>query len=149
MVPYRFRSPFMPAVALLCLLVAFALTIPGCQALGLSSASANPFGACKSSGQCYLAAAGTYAASQQAALTLLKDPSTPTSVKDGLKKADAAAAPVMGSLAQAYAVYRHAKADLAAGTSSPEKVAIATADLNKWLTDAGPLIANLSKLAGS
>ena len=122
--------------------------LPACALFGQSKAPANPFAVCKSVGQCYLAAAGTYNASQKAALELLASPTTPDSVKAALRAADEAATPQVENLSAAYRVYRHAKADLAAGTGSADKVSIATADVNKWLTEAGPLILKLSALAG-
>jgi hypothetical protein len=131
------------------LLTLATLAIPGCALFDKTAPSANPFAACKSVGQCYLATAGTYSASQQAALELLQNPDTPGVVKENLQRADREAEPVYEQLSQAYRVYRHAKADLAAGAGSADKVAIATADLQKWLTEAGPLVLKLSALAGS
>jgi hypothetical protein len=139
------RSPVRRLVVLLLLCCAVA----SCQLFsGSGAAPSNPFAACKSPGQCYLATAGTFNASQQAALQLIGDPQTPAAVREALRQADAKAEPVYEQLSSAYRAYRHAKTDLAAGLTTNDKLVIATADLNRWLTEAGPLVFTLSGLAG-
>lgn len=118
--------------------------------------SVNAFAQCKSVGQCYLATTGTYNSSQLAAIELLHNPDTPQAVKDAIKKADAAATPVIEDLSKAYTLYRNVKADLntcapddaACKSDSIDKILAATANVQKWLTEAGPLVTDLLNLAG-
>lgn len=134
-------------------LAVVALSASSCQT---TAESTNAFAQCKSVGQCYLATVGTYNAAQNAALEVLQNQDTPPSVRDALKKADGAAAPVVAELSKSYTLYKHVKADLNTCAASDTvcqndvntKILAATTNVNKWLTEASPLVTDLLKLAG-
>lgn len=86
---------------------------------------------------------GTFVVWEEQAALLSQDPATPPSVKSALAKADAAAKPLADHLLDAVKVYENVSAQLAAGTTTAEKVAIATADLQSWLNEATPAITGL------
>lgn len=129
-----------------------ALSASSCQT---TATAVNPFAQCKTPGQCYLAITGTVKASADALVEVKANPDTPPSVKDAIKKAGAAAAPVMDKGSQVYALYRHVKADLntCAADDGPckadanQKIANATANMAKWVTEATPLANDLLALA--
>lgn len=149
------RRLYSPIVALAMLVVLSACT--SCATQNAAVAKANPFAFCKTVGQCYLAGTGTYKASQDAAIEILNNPDTPTGVADAIRKADAAATPVVHKGLPVYMLYKHVKADLAkcpaddapCKTDANTRLVEATTHLQEWLTEATPLINDLlGKVAG-
>lgn len=136
--------------------LALAWTLSACSGCATQTAVSNPFAQCHSVGECYLATVGTYNAAQNAALEILQNPDTPPSVKDAVKAADGKATPVIQELSKSYTLYKHVKTDLTTCAGSDTacqndvngKLIAATANVNKWLTEASPLVADLLKLAG-
>lgn len=138
-------------------LFAFVLSAcSGCASTKASLAAANPFLQCHSVGQCYLATEGTYNRSQKAAIEVLHNPDTPPAVRDAIKRADAKAVPVIFELSDAYTLYVHVKADLNACATDDapckadanQKLINATVNLQKWITEATPLVNDLLALTG-
>lgn len=93
-------------------------------------------------GLCGFATYGTFVVFQRLALGVATD-AGPGDVRNKLIAAEDAAKGPADSLLAAVVNYEQVRADLAAGTSTQEKVAIATANLQMWLTNAKPLIDDL------
>lgn len=86
---------------------------------------------------------GTFVVFEEQAAQLAKDPATPAAVKTALAQADNAAKPFADHLLDAVKVYENVSAQLAAGTTTAEKLSIATADLQSWLNEATPVVTSL------
>ena len=101
------------ALALACVLAA----LPACSSLGVRTE--NPFVAAKTIDQEAYALIGTYAATLEEATDIVRDPSTPASVKKALAKAEAVATPLVETVEIATVAYLKAKADTASLTGAP------------------------------
>lgn len=63
--------------------------------------------------------------------------------RDAIISADEKAKPVADNLDKALDKVIEIRAAIAAGTSTPEQLTIALTNLDKWVTEAGPLVSNL------
>lgn len=98
--------------------------------------------------RCAMAVADLYAVYQQRGLEIVQDTSTPAEVREAIKTADAAATPVMRELLASTRVYLQVKADLAAGTTTEDKVVIANEQLEQWVQLALPRVTALINAFG-
>ncbi len=98
--------------------------------------------------RCAKGIAEVYDVYQRRAEDLVTNLTTPAEVKQAIKTADAAASPVVAAVLGATKEYVIIRAQLAAGQTSDEKLAIANANLEAWVTQALPLIDNLVKAVG-
>lgn len=119
------RSP--AAVGLLAL--AMALLLSGC---GLTS----PFETAENSEQRYVAASGTYEIVLESARNIAANPSTPIEVVRAIDDTQKNATAVFDSLDAAFLDYLAIKAELDAGESTEEKLAIATLNVDRWIDQA-------------
>src|SRR5262245_13950766 len=112
---------FLRALALACVLV----VLPACTSLGVKTES--PFVAAKTIDQEAYALIGTYAATLEEATDIVRDPSTPASVKKALAKAEAVATPLVETVEIAIVAYLKAKAGTASLSGAPAPTRAAAA----------------------
>ena len=117
---------------LLLLLTALA----GCQ-------SANPIAAAETPEQRAYAAYGTFVIAQETAADLVEDTSIPRGVKLRIIAAEERAKPVADSLLDAYMGFLIIKAEFEAGETSEQRFLSATRELDDWVTQLAPLVAEL------
>lgn len=86
----------------------------------------------------------SYVIVAERAATIAESETTPVSVKRVLVNLHDTAEPVVKRLRPAADEYVKVKAALAAGTSTPEKVAIALTELNRIIGDAAPAVNSLA-----
>jgi len=120
--------------------VAALVTLHGCVA--------NPLAAAKTIDQKAYALYGTFMAFEEVGATIVQAPAVPEVVKAAIRKADRIAKPVADSLLSALKQYVVIQQQLAVGATTNDKLAIATANLEKWVRDAEPLIQDLVKAVG-
>jgi hypothetical protein len=118
-------------------------------ATALSACTANPISAAQTPDQKAYALYGTFVVFEEQAASLIRNVSTPDSVKTVIRKADMAAKPVVEDLLSAARQYLQVQTQLKTGATTADKLQIATANLQKWVTDATPLIADLVLAVGS
>ena len=131
-------------------LASFALMGAACNRVQ----EANPVGAaCKDLSEnlavCGYATYGTFVIFEELGAKTAKEAGVSQTVREAIIDADEVAKPVADSLYNALQLYETARAELAAGRTSEEKFAIATANLNRWITEAAPLVADLVKAVNS
>jgi len=141
MTPTKFFAP----LAVL-LIAAFALTGAACNRIQ----EANPVAAaCKDLSEhlavCGYATYGTFVIFEELGATAAKEPGVAQGVRSAIIRADEVAKPVADNLYDALRMYEKVRAELAAGTSTTEMLEVATMNLNRWITEAAPLVANLVK----
>lgn len=90
--------------------------------------------------RCVKGIAETWETYQRRAEAIAVDPLTPADVKRGVQEAEAASRPVIVDMLRAGAFYAKVKADLAAGKTEAEQLAIANAKLEDWVAQALPLV---------
>jgi hypothetical protein len=118
-------------------------------AVGLISAcQSNPLSAAQSPDQKAYALYGTFVVFEEQAAVLVRSPSTPAEVKSAIRKADAVAKPVVDNLLGAARQYVSIQMQLKSGATSADRLQIATANLQKWVADATPLINSLVSAVG-
>ena len=117
---------------LLLLLTALA----GCQ-------SANPMRAAETPEQRAYAAYGTFVIAQETAADLVEDASIPDGVRLRIIQAEERAKPVADSLLDAYTEFLIVKAEFDAGDTSESRLVIAANNLDDWVTQLAPLVAEL------
>lgn len=115
--------------------VALLIVLQGC--------ANNPITAAKTIDQKAYALYGTFVVFEEQAVAIVVSPATPSTVKDAIRKADNIAKPVADGLLVAVRQYLVVQRQLAAGTTTNDKLAIATANLEKWVTQGEPAIRNL------
>jgi hypothetical protein len=91
---------------------------------------------------------GTFVAIEEQASVLVQSTATPIDVKIAIRKADSAVKPVADALLAASREYLRIKAEVAAGQTSADKLALATVNLERWVKEATPLINNLIAAVG-
>ena len=116
------------------LLWLFALA--GCQ-------SANPIGAAETSEQRAYAAYGTFVIAQETAADLVEQQNIPRGVRLRIIQAEERAKPVADSLLDAYTEFLIVKAEFDAGDTSEQRLIVASNNLDGWITQLAPLIAEL------
>jgi hypothetical protein len=89
---------------------------------------------------------GSYVIVAERAATIAENPSTPASVKRTLVSLHEAASPLVKKLRPAADEYTALKAAAATGSTTPEKIAAALAELNRAIGDAAPAV---NQLAGA
>jgi len=92
---------------------------------------------------CGYATYGSFTIFEEQGLKIAADPALPQSARDAIIAADEVAKPVADSLYDALLQYESISAEVAAGVTTQDKLVIATANLNQWVTEAAPLIRNL------
>lgn len=130
---YGVKLKYLAAMVALC----FALvSLEGCGA-------ANPVKAAQTVDQKAYAIYGEFTvAEEQAAIFVHSADATPE-FKSAIKSADAAAKPVVDAMLAAVLEVTAIRAQLSEGATTEAKLAIATANLQKWVDDAVPLVAAL------
>jgi hypothetical protein len=119
------------------LLVVLAVsTLSACTSLGVTAA--------KTAEQRAAALLGDFTIYQRASLLIAEDPTVLPEVRRAVADAAIKAKPVADQLDEALRQYRAVSGALAAGQTTDEKVAIAAANLNRWIVELTPLIRNLS-----
>lgn len=124
----------------------FALNGAACQRIE----RANPVAAAcedlrKNLALCGYATYGTFVIFEELGVKTAADPGIPAGVREAIVRADEAAKPVADNLYDSLRLYEQIRSEIAAGTSSSDKLEIATSSLNRWITEAAPLVANLVK----
>lgn len=114
----------------------------------VSACQTNPVAHAQTIDQKAYALYGTFVVFEEQAAVIIRQPSVPGDVRGAIRKADAAAKPVADKLVDAAHQYTVIKIELEAGTNSNEKMIIATANLEKWIHDAQPLIEELVRSVG-
>lgn len=108
--------------------------------LGAGCASLNPVKAASTSEQKAYALYGSFVIFEEQAAKLYQSPTASARVKAALKAADAAAKPVADKLLDATQAVLAIKVEIAAGTSTTDKLVIALQNLDRYITEAGPKI---------
>lgn len=106
----------------------------------LASCAVNPLKTAETTEQQAYAALGTFVIFQERAAAVVADPSVPAAAKQKIAVVENAAKPVVDSMAQAAIELAAIKAEVAAGTTSEEKLAIVNANLVRWVNEALPKI---------
>ena len=106
----------------------------------LSGCHSNPLTVAQTPEEKAYALYGTFVVFEEQAAIVIKQAATPVDAKTAIRKADAAAKPVADALLAAVREYILIKGELAAGTTTNDKLVLATANLNKWVAQATPLI---------
>lgn len=110
-------------------------SLPGC--------SANPVAVAETPAQKGYALYGSFVIFEEQAVKVASDPMLPDNIRQAIIRADEAAKPAADKLQEALAQFESIRLELAAGTSTEEQLAIAAANLNRWVTEAAPLINSL------
>lgn len=92
---------------------------------------------------CAAAIYGTFSVFEELGLAVAKDPGTPNGARQAIIKADERVKPVADSLLEALRQYQKISAEVAVGKTPEDKLLIATSNLNRWITDAAPLVRSL------
>lgn len=92
---------------------------------------------------CASAVYGTFVIFEEFGRSVAEDPKLPNGARQAIIRADEVAKPVADSLLGAFNEYRMIRAQLAVGKTTEEKLLVATSNLNRWITEAAPLIRNL------
>ena len=118
------------------LLLCFTALLQGC-------AGSNPIAAADTPEQRAYAAYGTFVIAQETAADLVEDASIPDGVRLRIISAEERAKPVADSLLDAYTEYLIIKAEFDAGDTSESRLVIAANNLDDWVTQLAPLVAEL------
>ena len=103
----------------------------------------NPVGKADTVEQKAYAAYGTYVIFAEKAADLVERPDLSTSVKLKLIEAEERASPIVKQLLGTTQEYAAIQAEVAAGTTSEERLLIVSGQLNNWVNRLLPLIDNL------
>ena len=106
----------------------------------VACATVNPLSAAKTTEQRAFALYGTFVVAEEAAVDVLALPGLSAADKANIKAADAAAKPAADALLDAAQQAFRIRAELEAGTSTDDKLRIATANLERWVNETGPKI---------
>jgi hypothetical protein len=110
------------------------LTLSGCKSLTAPMAVAD------TAEQKAFALYGTFVAFEEVGASLAVDQTTPAAVRAAIKQADATAKPAADALLGAARQVLKVKAEIGAGTSSEDRLAIVNANLLQWVTESQPKI---------
>lgn len=97
---------------------------------------AGPFQAAETLPQQAYAIERAYNILLEAAAAVVEDPTTAPEIRTNIAAAEATSTPVIDALDEAVVAYIIAKAELAAGETTEDKLNIAAANLAAWVTDA-------------
>lgn len=117
-------------------LLLWLVALSGCQ-------SANPMRAAETPEQRAYAAYGTFVIAQETAADLVEQQNIPRGVRLRIIQAEERAKPVADSLLDAYTEYLIIKAEFDAGDTSEQRLVIAANNLDDWVTQLAPLVAEL------
>lgn len=120
------------------LLLFGALTISACKTI-------NPVTAAETPEQRAYAVYGTFVVAEELGAKIVTDATTPASVKQAIKDADAKAKPAADALLDATQQVMTVRAQLAAGATTEDKLKTVIANLDTWITDASPKVSALLK----
>lgn len=112
------------------------LTLFGIAATQLPGCAGNPVGAARDLEQRAYAVYGSFVIVEEQGAKVVMDPAVPQPVKAAIQTADAKAKPSADALLNALQQYTTASAEVKAGTSSADKLSIATANLQTWIGEA-------------
>lgn len=121
------------------------ITMALAACLVAACASINPFAAAKGADEKAYAVLGTYQIVQGQILKVVNDTTLSANTRRSAAQADAVAFEIIKSLKESMEKYLDAKEQLAAGTTSKERVAIAIANLNDWVRQGQAALADLKK----
>lgn len=127
---YFFACPM-----LIALLVLSAL--PGCATVSA------PVDAAETVEQKAFALYGTFVVFEELGATIVENRAIPLDVRRAIQSADQRAKPLADGLLDATFEVQSIRLQLEAGTNTVERLDIATAELENWVTRAGPVIARL------
>lgn len=126
------RSPF----AFLALLVTVA---------ALEACSVNPLQVAETPAQRAYALERAYNIVLENAVTIVENPATPEGLRERIRDVEASTTPLIDALSNAFASYEYARAEFELGESTEERLAIAAASLEEWLTRAEQALIELSR----
>lgn len=109
----------------------------------------NPIAAAEGPDEKGYAVLGVYRIAQTQALKIVQDATLPATVREAVQSAEASAYPVVTQLAGALVEYLEARDQVAAGTTSEEKLAIVISRLSEWTATAQARIAGFQAAIGS
>jgi hypothetical protein len=118
------------------LLLCFSALLQGC-------AGTNPIAAAETPEQRAYAAYCTFVIAQETAADLVEDTAIPRGVKLRIIAAEERAQPVAESMLEAYMEFLIIKAEFDAGDTSEQRLTIAARELDDWVTQLAPLVAEL------
>lgn len=116
------------------LLVIPAFIVVAVTVLAHGCASSNPVAAASDTPQRAYALYGTFVVVEEQAARLMPDPNISASVKNTIRRADARAKPSADALLQALLQYEHVVAQVKAGQTTTDMIAIADQNLATWVT---------------
>lgn len=111
--------------------------------LAVAGCLANPIREAQTLEQKAFATYGEFVIYEELAANLVQDPAMPANLKAALAKADAVAKPIADNGLTLIHTYDEIAAQVNAGTSGADKLAIATADLQSWINQATPAVKDL------
>lgn len=114
----------------------------------LAACTSNPFKTAETGEQKSDALYGSYVIAKEQGATLLGNPSITDSAKRPLAELMVASKPVADSLQNALIEYSTVRSQLAAGTTSEERLLIAQQNVDEWTAKASPLINQLIEAVG-
>lgn len=114
----------------------------------LAACTSNPFKTAETGEQNSDALYGSYVIAKEQGATLLGNTSIPDSAKRPLAELMVSSKPGADSLQDALIEYSTVRAQLAAGTTSEEKLLIAQRNVDEWTAKASPLINQLIEAVG-
>jgi hypothetical protein len=92
---------------------------------------------------CGYANYGTFVIFEEQAAKIAQDPALSEAARQAIVKADEVAKPVADNLYSALLQYEAVRGEIAAGRSTEDRLTVAVTNLNRWVTEAAPLITNL------
>lgn len=113
-------------------------------ALSLTGCAGNPIHEAQTVQQKAYALYGTFVIFEDQGARLVGDPAVPAGVKAAIKSADAVASPVFDAGLDLVLQVESIRADIAAGKTTDEQLLIASANLDRWITEAVPKLAALA-----
>lgn len=118
-------------------------------ASSLSGCATEPVAVAVTPGQKAAAILGDYNIYAGAAVTIGQNTGVPVAARKAILDAVATATPIANNLDAALRAYRTISAALLAGTTTADKLAIATTDLNSWIAQITPILASLEQQVSS
>lgn len=113
-------------------------------ALGLEGCAGNPLKEAQTVQQKAYAIYGTFVIIEEQGAHLVQDPAVPQGVKSAIRSADAAASPLFDTGLDLALQIESIRQDVAAGKTTEDKLLIASANLDRWITEAVPKLAALA-----
>src|SRR5919112_2260299 len=126
-------------------MLAIGLCLQGAACQRVGDNPANPIGAaCNDVSanlqECAYATYATFVVIEELALKVAQDQVVPDAARQRIVRADERAKPVADSLYDALRQYERIRVEVSQGKSNAEKLLTVTANLNKWVTEAAPLV---------